>query len=228
MTTSTRPIPVTNTRIPAPEGFAAHPARGRFNSAFFSAMGGYLNWHMRNHKGRAFADLPPNVVELGSGVGANLRYLPSGARLVAIEPNPYMHARLRRAARRRGVELEIRNVVGEGIDLPDASVETVLSSLVLCTVTDPVAVLAEIRRILVPGGRFSFAEHVAARSRTVTRWSQRIMRRPWAWAFEGCSCERDLASLIASAGFASVDITPYRIRSPFLPFNTHIAGTAIA
>ena len=142
------------------------------------------------------------MVELGSGVGANLRYLPAGARLIAIEPNPYMHARLRRRPRAgSGVELEIRSVVGERIDLPDASAEAVISSLVLCTVSDPDAVLAEVRRILRPGGRFSFAEHVAAKPRTPTRWSQRILRRPWAWVFEGCSCERDLTSLIASAGF---------------------------
>lgn len=224
----TRPEPLTNLRSLAPEGFDANPARGRFNSTFFSSMGGYINWHMHKRKATAFADLPPNVVELGSGVGANLRYLPAGARLIAIEPNPYMHARLRRAARRRGVELEIRSVVGERIDLPNASAETVISSLVLCTVSDPAAVLAEIRRILVPGGRFSFAEHVAAKPGTPTRWSQRILRRPWGWVFEGCSCERDLATLIASAGFTSADINSYRIHSPFLPFNTHIAGTAIA
>jgi ubiquinone/menaquinone biosynthesis C-methylase UbiE len=139
-----------------------------------------------------------------------------------------MHARLRRAARRYGVELEIRSVVGERINLPDAGTEAVISSLVLCTVSDPAAVLAEVRRILRPGGRFSFAEHVAAGPRTPTRWSQRILRRPWAWVFEGCSCERDLSSLIASAGFASVEIEPYRIHTAFLPFNTHIAGTAIA
>ena len=54
------------------------------------------------------------------------------------------------------------------------------------------------------------------------------MRWPWAWVFEGCSCERDLASAIESADFATVDIQRYRIHSPFLPFNTHIAGTAIA
>jgi SAM-dependent methyltransferase len=227
-TPTTRRVPVTTARSLAPKGFEANPARGRFNSAFFSVMGGYINWHLHKRKGKAFADLPPNVVELGSGVGANLRYLPAGARLIAIEPNPYMHARLRRAARRRGVELEIRSVVGERIDLPDASAETVISSLVLCTVSDPAAVLAEIRRILLPGGRFSFAEHIAAKPHTPTRWLQRILRRPWAWVFEGCSCERDLTSLIASAGFASVDINPYRIHSPFVPFNTHIAGTAIA
>ena len=216
---------------PAPEeveGFPQHPARGRFNSAFFWFMGGYINWHMHEHKAAAFAGLPPTVVELGSGVGANLRYLPSEARLIAIEPNPHMHTRLRRAARSRAVDLEIRSVVAERIDLPDASADAVISSLVLCSVRDPEAVLAEVRRILRPGGRFSFAEHVAADPGTVTRWTQRILRRPWAWVFEGCSCERDLAGAIESAGFASVDLTSYRIRSPFVPFNTHLAGTAIA
>jgi SAM-dependent methyltransferase len=191
-------------------------------------MGGQINWLTRKHKARVFADLPVDVVEIGAGVGANLGYLPLGARLTAIEPNPYMHARLRRAARRHGVALDLRSVVGERIDLPDASVETVISSLVLCSVGDPGAVLAEIRRILVPGGRFSFAEHVVARPRTPTRWAQRALRRPWAWIFEGCSCERDLTSFITAAGFSSVDVTPYRIHSMLLPFNTQVAGTAVA
>src|SRR2546423_1135790 len=94
MTTSTtRPAPVRGGRSPAPEEFKANPARGRFNSAFFSVMGGYINWHMHKRKAEAFAQLPPNVVELGSGVGANLRYLPAGARLIAIQPKPYMLAR---------------------------------------------------------------------------------------------------------------------------------------
>lgn len=208
------------------QAFDAHPGRGRFNSAFFWAMGGYINWHMR--KAEAFADLPSTVVELGPGVGANMRYLPPDACLIAIEPNPYMHARLECAARAGGVDLQIRSVVGERIDLPDASTDAVISSLVLCSVRDPEVVLAEIRRILRPGGRFSFAEHVVAKRGTPTRWAQRILRRPWAWIFEGCSCERDLTSVISSAGFASVDLSHYRIRSPLLPFNTHIAGTAIA
>src|SRR3954470_21893614 len=229
MTTSAaQRVATTTTPGHAPEEFEAHPARGRFNSAFFWFLGGLINWHMRKGKAQVFRDLPPTVVELGAGVGANLRYLAAGARLIAIEPNPYMHERLRRAPRRRGVELEIRSVVAERIDLPDASADTVISSLVLCTVRDPAVVLAEIRRILVPGGRFSFAEHVAAKPRTSTRWSQRMLRRPWAWVFEGCSCERDLTSVIASAGFTSADINPYRLHSPFVPFNTQIAGTAIA
>ncbi|WP_076264046.1 class I SAM-dependent methyltransferase [Intrasporangium flavum] len=208
--------------------FVDHPGRGRFNAAFFSVMGGYIDRLMHERKSVAFADLPPTVVELGAGVGANLRYLPDGARLVAIEPNRHMHPRLQRAARAHGVDLEIRSVVGERIDLPDAGADAVISSLVLCSVRDPEAVLAEVRRVLRPGGRFSFAEHVAAQPGTPTRWAQRVLRRPWAWVFEGCSCERDLAGVIRSAGFTRVDVGDYRIRSPFLPFNTHIAGTAIA
>ncbi|WP_404380893.1 class I SAM-dependent methyltransferase [Knoellia locipacati] len=228
---------VTTRHTPAFEGFddrndvaefEAHAGRGRFNSAFFWVMGGYINWHMRQAKATAFADLPSTVVELGSGVGANMRHLPVGARLIAIEPNPYMHTRLRRAARSRAIDLEIRSVVGERIDLPDASADVVISSLVLCSVTDPEAVLAEVRRVLRRGGRFSFAEHVAAKPGTPTRWVQRVLRRPWAWVFEGCSCERDLATLIESSGFSRVDLRHHRIHSPFLPFNTHISGTAIA
>jgi SAM-dependent methyltransferase len=221
---TTTPSPATATI----DQFDEHAVRGRFNAAFFGAMGGYLNWQLRHHKGAAFADLPTTVVELGSGVGANLRYLPADTHLIAIEPNPHMHPRLRRAARARGVDLEIHGVVAERIDLADGCADAVISSLVLCSVRDPDAVLAEVRRILRPGGRFSFAEHVAARPGTPTRWLQRVLRRPWAWVFEGCSCERDLAGAIRSAGFTSVDLAPYRIHSPFVPFNTHIAGTAIA
>ena len=215
-------------RSQAPKEFDAHPARGRFNSAFFWAMGGYINWHMRKGKANVFSDLPSTVVEIGPGVGANMRYLSAKSRLIAVEPNPYMHRRLQRAARAAGVDLQICSVVAERIDLPDASADTVISSLVLCSVRDPDLVLAEIRRILRPGGRFSFTEHVAAKRGTPTRWTQRLLRRPWAWVFEGCSCERDLENAIQSAGFTAIVLDHYRIHSPFLPFNTHIAGTVIA
>jgi SAM-dependent methyltransferase len=163
---------------------------------------------MRQGKARAFAELPSTVVELGAGVGANLRHLPTGARRAAIKPNPYMQSRLAAAARRHGVDLELRSVVGERLDLPDARADVVISSLVLCTVRDPVAVLAEARRVLRPGGRFNFAEHVVAAPGTPRRRVQRVLRRPWAWVFEGCSCERDLTTLISSAGFASVQVSP--------------------
>lgn len=209
-------------------GFELHGARGPFNAAFFSVMGPYIEWHLRRHKRRVFAELPRTVVELGSGVGANLRYLTPGTTLVAIEPNVHMNQRLRAAAERRGVHLDLRTRVAERTDLPDRSVDCVISSLVLCTVTDPAEVLAEVRRILRPGGTFRFVEHVAAEAGTPTRILQRALRRPWAWTFEGCSCERDLAGALRAAGFARLDIEPYRLHSPFVPFNTQIAGVAHA
>jgi SAM-dependent methyltransferase len=208
--------------------FEAHAGRGRFNAAFFRVMDGYIDWHLRSHKAQVFNELPDTVVEVGSGTGANLRFLQPGTRLVAVEPNPYMHPVLRRAAARRHVELEIRDVVGERLDLADASSDAVISSLVLCTVADPVRVVAEVKRVLRPGGRYCFLEHVAAEPGTATRRVQHVLRRPWAWVFEGCSCERDLGAVIRDAGFANVDLVSYRIHSPFVPFNTQIAGVAVA
>jgi SAM-dependent methyltransferase len=206
--------------------FDANAVRGKFNAAFFTAMGGYLDWLMGSRKRRVFANLPTEIVELGPGVGANFRYLPPGTRVIAIEPNPAMHARLRARAARYKMELELHDVVGERLDLADASADMVVSSLVLCTVRDPAAVLAEVQRVLRPGGRYAFVEHVGARGRPVLRRVQRLVRRPWAWVFEGCSCERDLADVIADAGFASLEVEEYRIHSPVLPFNTHVAGVA--
>ncbi len=208
--------------------FRAHPVRGPLNATFFWLAGGMFDRLLRPHKRRVYDDLPATVVELGAGVGANLRYLAPGSTLVAVEPNPAMHRRLRRAAERRGVRLDLREVTAERTHLPDASAEVVLSSLVMCSVADPAQVLAEVRRVLRPGGRFVFVEHVGAADGTTLRRLQRLVRRPWAWCFEGCSCERDLAGAVRAAGFERVDIDSYRLRSPFLPFNTQIAGVATA
>jgi SAM-dependent methyltransferase len=225
MTTETIPTP-TVTATPVTGVFARHGFRGPFNAAFFWLLGPYIEWILRPHKRRVFAGLPHRVVEIGSGVGANLRYLPPGSTLVAIEPNWFMYGRLRSAATRHGIQLDLRDRMAEDTGLEDRSVDTVISSLVLCSVQDPAAVLAEIKRILRPGGTFRFLEHVVADQGTLIRASQRFFRRPWSWTFEGCSCERDLESVIRAAGFANVKLECYRIRTPLLPFNTQIAGIA--
>lgn len=208
--------------------YERHAVRGRFNAGFFTVLDAYINVLLRDRKRRVFRNLPEHVIEIGPGVGANFRFLAPGTKVTAIEPNPLMHRALRRRARRFGINLELRDCVGESVDLPDESVDAVISSLLLCTVSDPALVVREIRRILRPGGRYAFVEHVAAADGTTLRRLQRIVRLPWSWTFEGCSCERDLASVIRSAGFTAVDIDHYRMRSPFLPANPQIAGFAIA
>lgn len=213
----------THSAIPA----YPNPVRGRINAAFFSFMDWYMHWKYAALKSRLFADLPDTVVELGAGAGANFRYLPKGTRVIAVEPNTHMHASLERNARLRGIELEVRSVGAEGIALPDASVSAVICSLVLCTVKDPAEAIAEVMRVLQPGGRFICIEHVAAPRSSFIGWLQRIVFRPWRWLFEGCHTHRDTTQLLRRSGFSKVDVTPFTWSSAFLPVRPQIAAVCV-
>jgi SAM-dependent methyltransferase len=197
------------------------------NALFLAALDGYMHGKYAAVKSRLFEDAPPVVVEIGPGAGANLRYLPAGTRLIAVEPNRQMHGMLRRRARKRGIELDLRGVVGERLDIPSASVDFVFSSLVLCSVESPERVIAEVRRVLRPGGRFACVEHVAAPSGSCNSRLQRIIRSPWRWLFEGCDLCRDTGSILSSAGFTRVDINPILLETIFVPVRHHIAAVCI-
>ncbi len=205
-----------------------HGAISRFNAWFFHAFDRYINHIARRHKQAAFADINADVVvEIGAGIGANLDHLPAGTRLIAIEPALQMHDRLRERAAQAGVDLELLAHGAETLPLKDATHDEVICSLVLCTAEDPDRILAEVRRILRPGGRFRFVEHVAAPAWSPRRWLQRAIRRPWAWLFEGCQLDRDTATRVRAAGFSDMQITDERFhRSFFIPVNTTIWGIA--
>lgn len=202
---------------------------GSINAWFFDTFDRYINAVSRRHKQHAFADIDPGtVLEIGAGVGANFDYIPPGTRVVAIEPNEAMHPRLIQRARERGIDLELVGAPAERLPVPDDSVDTVICSLVLCTVPDPAAAVSEIRRALRPGGTFRFVEHVAAHPVSPRRWIQTAINRPWSWLFEGCQLCRDTGALIAAAGFAAVEVRRSRFRlSVFVPVNTVISGRAV-
>lgn len=212
----------TNPTYDVPRGVA------RFNGWFFDRFDGFIDLFIRPVKRRTYDDLPDEIVELGAGAGANFRYLKRGTRVVAIEPNRFMHPRLQRRARRYGIDVEIRPAMGEAIDLPDDSTNAVIASLVLCTVRDPDRVLAEIRRVLRPGGRFVFVEHVAAPEGSWRHRLQVSVKRPWRYVFEGCEPDRHTAGVVSRAGFSQVTVDRHRMHSPFVPANTLVAGTAVA
>jgi SAM-dependent methyltransferase len=197
------------------------------NARFFESMDWYLHRRLGRRKRELFADLPRDVVELGAGAGASMRYLAPGSHLIAIEPNPHTHDALRRKAAHHGVELEVREVSAESTGLATDSVDAVICTLVLCTVRDPVGAIAEVRRILRPGGRFLFIEHVRSRPGPL-RVLQRVLQRPWRYAFDGCCLDRDTAAVIEAAGFADVQIEQFRLGGAFVPVWPQISGVAVA
>jgi SAM-dependent methyltransferase len=210
-----------------------HGAISRFNAWFFTAFAGYINHIARHHKRSAFDGLAGGpaggtILEIGAGTGANIDYLPAGAKLIALEPSLAMHDRLRQRCDAAGIVVTIMAGGAEAIPLPDASVDEVICSLVLCTVADPARALAEVRRVLRPGGRFRFVEHVAAPGRGIRRGIQRAIRRPWGWLFEGCRPDRHTPDLVVTAGFSRVHMARRKFRnSLFFPVNTAAWGVAV-
>jgi SAM-dependent methyltransferase len=204
-----------------------NPIRGRFNAWFFQALDGYMHGKYCEIKSRLLQQVPATVVELGPGSGANFRYLPHGIRLIAIEPNVHMHPALRRRAAERGIELDLRGLRGEELDIQTGSVDFVFSSLVLCSVDRPEQVITEVRRILKPGGRFACVEHVVAPEGSNIHAIQRLLRRPWKWLFEGCELCRDTGATLRSSGFSRVDVQPLVLPTIFVPIRHQIAAMCV-
>lgn len=201
--------------------------RSRFNAWFMDVNEGIMHRMYGVHKQRLLGGLGGTVVEVGPGAGANMRYYPRGLNVIAVEPNAAMHERLRLRAAAHGVGLDIRALRGESVDIPDGSADFVVATLLLCTVEDPAGVLAEIRRILKPGGRYVFIEHVAAESAGAVRLSQRMLRTPHQWLFEGCRTDRRTWEALGDAGFSRLDVEREKIISPMFWIAPHIVGHAV-
>ena len=141
------------------------------------------------------------TLEIGAGTGGNLAFFPQDlARLVITEPNRHSARRLRRRVRALRPEAEVVLARAEALPFPDAAFDTVVATLVLCSVPDPAATLGEIRRVLRPGGSLLFAEHVRAPDPALARRQDR-MRRLWGLVEVGCRPNRDTVGSIEAAGF---------------------------
>lgn len=141
------------------------------------------------------------VVELGAGTGLNTaHYRDTVDELVLTEPEPGMRRKLARRLERDGRAAQLLDATAEQLPLPDASVDTVVSTLVLCTVDDPERALDEIARILRPDGQLLFIEHVRARSRFLAACQDKL-RRSWRGFAGGCECNRATVELMRARGF---------------------------
>ena len=209
-----------------PLDFAKARCRSCFEARVLEASAGRVHQQHGERKTAVLGAFTGTVVEVGAGTGVNMRYYPPGIHLIAIEPNPHMHERLRRQAEKHSVDLEIRTLRGEQIDVADESADAVVATLVLCGVDDPHQVVAEVRRVLKPGGTFFFLEHVAAPPGSMTRRVQAIVKRPHRWAFNGCEVDRDTGALLATAGFTHLEITPVDAGRSAMYARHQIIGTA--
>jgi ubiquinone/menaquinone biosynthesis C-methylase UbiE len=156
---------------------------------------------MRRHRQTLLAQAYGRVVELGAGTGLNAaHYRDAVDELVLTEPEPGMRRKLARRLERQGRTAQLLDASAEQLPLADASVDTVVSTLVLCTVGDPKRALGEIARILRPEGQLLFIEHVRARSRFLTACQDTLLR-PWRAFAGGCECNRATAELMRDSGF---------------------------
>ncbi len=138
-------------------------------------------------------------LEIGAGTGLNLELWPESIDgLVVSEPDRHMAAQLRKRVANWARSGEVVETPGERLPFEDSSFDTVAMTLVLCTAPDPVAVLREAQRVLRPGGRLLFLEHVRADDPKLARWQDRL-HGPWYAFGYGCNCNRaTLATIEAS------------------------------
>lgn len=167
------------------------------------------------------------VLEIGAGTGANLSYYGGEvSELVLTEPHPRMRRRLEDALRGTSLRATLSDARADALPFEDARFDTVVSTLVLCSVESLERSLAEIARVLVPGGQLLFLEHVAAEDRPDRlRWQRRV-EPVWKHVAGNCHLTRRTEDAITSAGLELVEITRESIRKAMPIARPSVRGVA--
>lgn len=167
---------------------------------------------------RFVARVRGRVLEIGAGEGENFGAFDPDITWLGLEPDAKRRAELAKRAREWRHEAAPLDAVAESIPLADHSVDAVVGTYVLCSVRDQAAALAEVRRVLVPGGRVVFVDHVIAPPRTLKRVVQRVATPFSKRICHGCHWDRDTERALVDAGFVGRDVRRLRVRSmPFGP-----------
>jgi SAM-dependent methyltransferase len=179
----------------------------------------------RRYRREAMSYACGRLLMVGLGPGTDLLFLPAAVTSVAaVEPEAAMRRMASALAHRRAIDVDIVDGIGESIPFPDNSFDSVHIGLVLCSVDDVHATLAEIRRVLAPGGRLVVLEHV--RGDGLMGWFQDLIAKPWSWLASGCEPNRRTVDVIAAAGFNTDGLR--RIRHTLVPppCTPHLQGFA--
>jgi len=175
------------------------------------------------------ADASGRLLILGLGPGHDLTHLPAAVTsVVAVEPDPSMRALARGRVRACPVPVTLLSADAHHLPLADGSVDAVLSACVLCSVAQPPTALAELRRVLVPGGRLLLLEHVAAPAGHWVGRLQQLLQPVWGRAAGGCSVRRDTWGAVAAAGFDVTAVRTTMVWPNLPPVAPTVQGTAIS
>jgi ubiquinone/menaquinone biosynthesis C-methylase UbiE len=202
--------------------------RDRIRPALYDFFGGRMERHFAEYRRNALAHTHGRVLEIGGGTGFNLPHYPSTIEeLVVTEPVLGMLERARRRAATSALPVTVRQATAEALPFDDASFDTVVSTLVLCSVDDPDRALAEIHRVLRPGGQLIFVEHVRWEDPERAKWQDRL-ERPWMVLADGCHPNRATLERIEAGPFEVVDVEQSELRQSPPLVRPLVAGRALA
>jgi SAM-dependent methyltransferase len=210
---------MTSTDIPRP----------RFARMYLKAAARADRRGATEHRRRLLRDLSGRVVEIGAGNGLNFAHYPATVTdVVAIEPEPTLRAIAQQAAARAPVPVSVRQGTADAVPLEDGEMDAAVASLVLCSVPDQARALAELHRVLRPGGELRFYEHVIARCQPKRAILQLADHSGlWPAIGGGCHPARDTGAAIEAAGFTIERCERFGFRASALePSVPHILGTA--
>jgi ubiquinone/menaquinone biosynthesis C-methylase UbiE len=157
---------------------------------------------MREQRIELLAGAHGRTLEIGAGSGANFPHYPSTVtEVVAVEPESYLRKEATAAAAKAPVPITVLDGVADAIPAPDASFDTAIVCIMLCSVPDQATALAELRRVLKPGGELRFFEHVRSAAPRTAALQRFVDRTFWPRAFGGCHTHRDTVAEIERAGF---------------------------
>jgi SAM-dependent methyltransferase len=211
-----------------PDGSQRGPVRHPGFARVYARLSQTMEAGVAEHRTALLAGLTGRVIEVGAGNGLNFAYYPAGVtEIVAVEPEPYLRDLGVSAARHAVAPVRVVDGVAEDLPAADASFDAGVASLVLCSVRDQARALAELHRVIRPGGQLRFFEHVRAEGPAHAR-VQRLADTLWPLLAGGCHTSRDTLGAITAAGFRLGSLRRMRIPDSRLPWPNapHAVGAA--
>ncbi|MGI8329756.1 class I SAM-dependent methyltransferase [Actinomadura scrupuli] len=204
----------------------AHPLFARYYARASLTMERGIAGHRRT----LLAGLSGRVIEVGAGNGLNFaHYPPEVTGVLAVEPEPHLRRIARENAEHAPVPVEVVDGTAGHLPVDDQSCDAAIASLVLCTVPDPGQALAEVWRVLKPGGQLRFFEHVRSPSTALHRIQRLLDATVWPTLGGGCHTGRDTEAAITNAGFVIERLDRLSSAATQIPFpaSPQILGIAV-